>query len=449
MYRGLTHSDATVGESGLSFCGVAENRFQVITSIENASEDMRLKRKRDSDIKERKSTKTVETLPRAVSRQNTSVNLVPTLIPKSVPPSRSSRNVRDIAPIQSIGASVQLNERGVKKIPHCKLTTDVYVPPQVTSTRSRCSEVTNDFHPNWMVISDVPDSVCGADVSEFLNGLKIKEIFGYYHCDSSSSGSRVRSSVMDVYVQFESKSGVDAAMLRNGENITAEAHIDSQKSGTRGGSRRRLSFAACLDRVSRGEASWAKALSVNLEFSASNCMTVLECLRVAFPPSLISSTPLESMKKWSAILPKYKFLTPDEIYNHTDHNKKASQSSRVYRYDYHTTDGLYIDTLNIAGAVGLIGHSEASRHDSEEEDSRIPRYQDECSLTQGPSNTVHYKAVKIILEKLSIVLSTALLSSYTTSPAVKSDGFSGLDSVLDLANRMSNMYQNILTEVKM
>ena len=155
------------------------------------------------------------------------------------------------------------------------------------------------------------------------------------------------------------------------------------------------------------------------------------------------------MKKWSAILPKYRFLTPDEIYNHTDHNKKASQSSRVYRYDYHTTDGLYIDTLNIAGAVGLIGHSEASRYDSEEEDSRIPRYQDECSLTQGPSNTVHYKAVKIILERLSIVLSTALLSSYTTSYAVKSDGFSGLDSVLDLANRMSNMYQNILTEVKM
>jgi hypothetical protein len=451
VYRDLTLSDPSAGESGLSFCGVASNRYQVITSIENASEVMRLKRKRDSDVKERKSTKTVEALARTASRQNASVNLVSTLIPKSVPSSRSSKNVGDIAPIQQIGASAKLNERGIKKLPHSKVTTDVFMPPQATSTRSRCSEVSNDFHPNWMVITGVPDSVCGADISEFLNGLKIKEIFGYYHCDKSSCGSAALSNVMDIYVQFESKSGVDAAMLRNGENITAEAHLDVHKTltGTIGSSRRRLSFAACLDRVSRAEASWAKALSVNLEFSVSHCMNVLESLRAAFPRSLISSSPLDSLKKWSAILPKYKFLTPDEIYSHTDHNKKASQSSRVYRYDYHVTDGLYIDTLNIAGGVGLIGLSELSRYDSEGEDSRIPRYQDECSLTLGPSNAIYYEVAKAILEKLSIVISTALLSSYSTSLVVKSDGFSSVESVLDLANRMSNMYQNILMELKM
>jgi hypothetical protein len=424
----------------------------VITSIENASEVMRLKRKRDSDVKERKSIKTVEALPRTVSRQDTSITLVSTLIPKSVPSSRSSKNVGDFAPMQSIGASAKLIGKEIKKNPHSKATTDVYMPPQATSTRSRCSEVSNDFHPNWMVISEVPGTVCGADINEFLNGLKIKKIFGYYYFDTSSSGSgsAVLSNVMDIYVQFESKTGVDAAMLRNGENITAEAHVDAHKAGTgtAGISRRRLSFAACLDRVSRAEASWAKALSVNLEFSVSHCMTVLESLRAAFPPSLISSTPLDSLKKWSAVLPKYKFLAPDEIYSHTDHNKKGSQSTRVYRYDYHITDGLYIDTLNIAGGVGLLGLTEFSQYDSEGEVSRIPKYQDECSLTQGPSNTIHYETAKAILENLSMVISTALLSSYTTSHVVKSDGISSVESVLDLANRMSNMYQNIIMELK-
>lgn len=449
MYRDLPHSDAAVGESSLSFCGVATNRYQVITSIENASEVIRLKRQRDSDVKERVSTKTAESLQRAVSRQNTSVNLISSSVPKSVPPSKSSKNVRDIAPIQHIGGNLKQSEKGTKKLPSSKVTTDVYLPPQATSTRSRCSKLSDDFHPNWMVISEVPDSVCGADISEFLNGLKIKEIFGYYHYDASSSGSQVPSNMMDIYVQFESKSGVDAAMLRNGENITAEAPMDSQRTCTIGSSRRRVSFAACLDRVSRAEASWAKALSVNLEYSVSHCMTVLESFRSSFPPSLMSLTPLDSLKKWSAIMPKYKFLTPDEIYNHTDHNKKSSQSSRVFRYDYHTTDGLYIDTLNIVGGVGLTGLSELSRYDSEgDEDSKFPRYQDECSLTQGPSNTTHYMVAKGILEKLSTVLSTALLSSYTTSPVAKSDGFSGVNSVLDLANRMSNMYQNILSELK-
>ena len=447
MYRNFPDSDAVVGESGLGFCGVAANRYQVITSIENASEVMRLKRKRESDVKESKSTKTVDTLIRTVSRQNTSVNKASTVISKLVPSSSSSRNVRDFIPTQPIGATIKSNEKGNKKLTNCKLTADVFMPPQVSSIRSRSSIVSNDFHPNWMVITEVPDSVCGEDVSDFLNGLKIKEIFGYYHYDTSSEPP-VPSTVMDIYVQFESKSGVDAAMLRNGENITAEAHIDPKKAGITGGGRRRLSIAACLDRVSRSEASWAKALSINLEFSFLDCMTVLETLRTAFPSSLISLTPADSMKKWSAILPKYKFLTPDEIYNHTDHNKKASQSSRLYRYDYNITDGLYTDSINISGGIGLLGLPKLSKCDSTVENTRPSRYQDECSLTHGSSNAIHYEDARDILEKLAVVLSATLLSTYSTSPVVKCDGFSAVDTVLDLAHRMSNMYQNILTELE-
>lgn len=300
----------------------------------------------------------------------------------------------------------------------------------------------SNVESQWMVISGLPDFVSGADIKNFLNGLKVSEIYGYYYHNSSSS-SAAASGTLDAYVAFETKSGVSAALLRDGENLFIDCHKDnkiaSNPSACSRISREKTAFAAHLHRVTSFEASWAKALSVRLENSSPACSANLVSVRSAFLPSLLCSSPAESIKRWLSVVPLDELPLPEEICSYAMHQKKFTGRNKSYRYDYKDSGGLRLDIHQMSGGVSFSGLLGFSCDGAATEDFVAPL------LNSG--NAIHGAAelnelsveVSHILDDLGSTMCGALLSRSDTTTERSSHS----DCVLDIAHRMSCMYQFI------
>ena len=436
---------------------MAARRYHVIASIDVSSQDLRLKRKRESDIKDRKVAKTTLITANGLSR-NSITKLIdhsprPTSASTSISPSNSNTSpVMMKAPIDSgimTLSKVTPQIKGVqisnKKKSTSKLLVSLPPPTQVSkNVINRSTISSSSIQTNWMIISNLPRTVCGADVKSFLNGLKIQNIYGFYHYGSDDN---MINGFMDVYIHFDSKAGVEAAMLRNGESIIAEMNVLEHKSILAANNslyvpRKRVQFVTSLDRVNMSESSWARALCIKLKDSPQDCYYGHQKIRAVFPLSLLIVSPSVADRKWSTALPLWKCPTYDEICSFSDHQKKLISGSLGNRYDYHDYKGLYLDVHTMSdglGSTGLAGFPlEYQEILCKRESMPIYGTQDVIPLF----NDVNY-----LICELSDVISQEIISSYSTSPYTQISDSNNL-SILDLAHRMLSIYQNLHDKIK-
>lgn len=336
----------------------------------------------------------------------------------------------------------------------------------------------SDSH--WLVIINLPNTVSKLVIKNFLSGLKIIEMYGYYHIDNVDKTERKQPT--DVYVQFESQAGLEAAMLRNGELIKVERKSVIDTTTLNDSSTKELplmdSFVTSLNRVSVLEATWAKALCVRLESHSNNCLQNISRLRSLFPLSLLSISPSKAAEKWLPFAPLGSYLLPNEIFSFSDYQKKNNATS-VSRYDYSESRGLYRDIHQMGGDIsyaGLSGFggspslgrplsnnlSSADHFQGDKETDFRNCYVEDHLLKDSKINLRnHYiygmqefcnplQEISHNLNELSSILSDTLIMSYSTDISTINDStnYSENELVLDLAHRMSHMYQNIHKTIK-
>ena len=471
MYRGksldATDDQKLLNSNNLNFVGIATSRYHVLTSIETASEDLRVKRRRESDAKDSKSTKNVE-LVSEVSSRNTSEKLFVRPTPTSILDTIPGRKVASFAATASISAlnSSKKADDNPKKKPRQKvLPPAVPVPPIPSKRVSSRTSGTFKAHAHWMVIADLPDTVCGANIREFLEGFTITEIYGYYHYEYDSNRAQIPNKLIDVYVYFKKKSGLKAAMLRDGESLRVEIEkSDADQQGIKGknqknskvddtndekrnsSARKWVNVVASLHHISATEASWAKALSVKLENTLQHCRSHLEKIRSAFPSSLLCVSPLSSDKKWSNAVCSFKPPTQEEICSYSDYQKKIMMTSQIHKYNYHDDGDFYLDVHSMCGGVGynaMSGYGNDLRASGVELTSS-----EELSAIFGVTEIIPIlNESKLILDHLSRVTSSELIRSYSSSHCSECSVTSN-NCVLDLAHRMTSMFLTIHNKLK-
>ena len=450
----------TIGINDLNFCGVAERRYHVIASIGAASEDLRFKRKRESEMKDNKSKESILSIPRVASKSSISpLTAPPTSTIALTTKSNSFPVLRkaSIVAVPNIGVSVpsvvpkiKVIETSSKKKPISRTSTSLPLPNQTMKNITNRSTISSNFQTNWMVISNLPKTVCGSDVKNFLNGLKIQNIYGYYHYGSDDN---VINNLMDVYIHFDSKIGVEAAMLRNGENILSEMNVIEHKSirilnNTPYIPRNRIKYVTSLNRVKISELPWVLALCMKLKDSQHDCYYHHQKIRATFPVLLLNISPSMADKKWSSSVPSWKCPTSDEICSYTDHQKKVSSSTfQLYKYNYHEDSGLYLDVQLMCDGVGSTGLSGYLSNQQEILNETELNESDILPIYGVRSIIPIYNEINTIISELSLVLSQELISSYSVLSTTEIN-YSNDNSVLDLAHRMLSVYQSIHEKIK-
>lgn len=417
----------------LGFLGAALSRYQAITSSATAGENLRRKRKQDDDLCERKSTKTVSIasieLPSKIASLGAPLTIASASYSRTKKPTKNSTNLQQSSYTEGDGS---LHKNGNEK----PAVSSSGVSTASSTARSQRASSLNQQN-QWMLISGLPDSVSGGDIRDFLNGLKVCEIYGYYHYKSSTADV---DGTLDAYVLFESRSGVSAALLRDGEDLRIDYRRDELRtckaSSLNNSNKEKIAVAASLHRITFSEASWAKALSVRLENSFSACSANLIAVRSAFPPSLLCTSPSDSTKKWHTVAPLNEFLLPEEVCSYAVHEKKSTGGNKSYRYDYKDSGGLRLDIHQMSGGIsfcGLIGFS-----------SNAPTVEKIAVPSLSYTGTIHgaielsqqEQDVSHILDELGGTISEALLG-------LSDETLERSDCVLDFAHRMSCMYQFI------
>ena len=315
-----------------------------------------------------------------------------------------------------------------------------------------CSD-SGDYQLHWAIIAKLPCTVCRDDVCEFLNSLKLKSVYGYYYSEVFSSVSILPSNLMDVYVQFESEVGINAALLRRGESFHATVSADYTEVGLdnprphKKNTRIKI-VEADLRRVTFSEALWAECLSLKLDGSFSKCQANLNLVKVSFPHYLFSTNPMDSLKKWGTVTQSSKFHTINEFSDFLKAPQKKSLSSSALRGTNYEINGLHLDKYQSYCSAGFTGMSCVSH---------IADYR--CDLTTSPENfnadvvldhgrSAAEQEATQILNDLSVVLSDALLSSYSTIEVKDAIVLRDTHLILDLANRMSKVYLYIIGTLK-
>lgn len=371
--------------------------------------------------------------------------------------------------------------------------------PQIVNVRNAISSCVqnNDFEPSWMIITDLPHTTSANDMREFFNGLKIQEIYGYYnHIDKKYSNNndnnsknlssvqylsqeeeKVYTCTLEVYVQFESPSGVDAGMLRNGENIIILAELQNKKKDIKANkSGVKNCIAASLSRISKVKASWAKAICIKLDNQAGICMKKIDIIQNLFSSLLLSISPSIAIKKWEFYVPSNIYPSANEICSYLDYEKKSNNKLQVSRYDSHIDRGFYIDVHKMNGGISYTGMSGISFNNSDNIMKKNSFYkkndiysysltninymkginvnndsQNHCSNDNDKvSDDNAYQEITSILNELSIIMSETLLESYSMLQYTEKDLIDKAinDSILDLIHRMSSMYQFIHSYLK-
>ena len=350
-----------------------------------------------------------------------------------------------IIPLSKVTPQMKGVEISNKRKTTFKALTSLSPPIQISKNLTNRSTISSSsIQTNWMIISNLPRTVCGADVRGFLNGLKIQNIYGYYHYESDDN---VINGFMDVYIHFDSKAGVEAAMLRNGENIIAEMNVIEHKSilalhTSPYVPRKRVQFMTSLDRVNMSESSWARALCIKLKDSPQDCYYGHQKVRALFPLSLLIVSPSVADKKWSAAVPSWKCPTYDEICSFSDHQKKLTSGSQVNRYDYNVYKGLYLDVHAMDDGIGSTGLAGFALD-----------YQEICCKREslpiyGTQDIIPlFNEINYLICELSDVLSQEIVSTYSTSPYSPISDSNNL-SILDLAHRMLSIYQNLHDKIR-
>jgi hypothetical protein len=353
----------------------------------------------------------------------------------------------EICPIEKAG------KKAVRKLP-VETSAPISALPNSSTTSKSCPD-SGDFKLNWAVIARLPCTVCRDDVCEFLNGLKIRSVHAYYYREVFSSDLVLPSNSMDIYVQFESEVGINAALLRQGEHFHAtvsadyiEAGLDSAKLHKKNMKRKAVS--ADLRRVTSSEAVWAKSLSLKLDGSFSKCQANLSLVKISFPHYLFSMNPLDSLMKWGSLTQGKIFLLENELHDLLDQpQKKSVSSSSTFRgANYSEINGLHLDKYQAFCSAGFTGMScispVANHYSNSVTDQDDLNSSSELNLSR---NKAVQEATQI-LEDLSVVSSNALLSSYSTNAIKDTTDLREPQTILELANRMSKVYQYILSNFK-
>ena len=427
----------------LNFCGDARRRYHVITSIAAASEELRLKKKKDSELKDRNAARTVGSISKESSRNPIAFQratfLTPTSRPTIIPKETAARGISAVKSevIQIRGVDININnKKKFNTVTSVPAPTVVHATPKHLPTPIK-SEVKGNFQSRWMAVKYLPDTICGADIIDFLTGIKISEIYCHY------GGTEL----MDVYILFESKAGVDAAMLRNGENISSEITLESDNIPGNKLRRKRIQISASLHRVTPSEASWAKALCMRLQITRKDSIKYFELINNSVPQSLLKISPSIADKKWSKVVTNIIIPSYDEICSYGEHQKKLTATSQIHRYDYHDGAGLYPDIHGIHDNFSFCHVSLDTPHSVDIEGINTPLSEESLPIHGVQSVAPRLAEITVILDELSSVLAGELISSYTTLPCTEK--FIGnFNPVLDLIHRMSNMYQCIHTKLK-
>ena len=447
IYRRIVNNDNNCshkqGRSGLTFCGVAANRYQVITSIEAASEDLRQKRKREFSIREKNATKSVDTAPKRFTKKTNLLDLKPVF---TITPAAQSTSTRaETCPVTKTGKKFISTLPAELSAPFSVLTHEV---PSLKS----CSD-SGDYQLHWAIIAKLPCTVCRDDVCEFLIGLKLRSVYAYYYSEVFSSYAILPSNLMDVYVQFDTEVGINAALLRRGESFHAtvsadyiEAGIDNARPHKK--NTRIKIVGADLRRVTFSEALWAEGLSLKLDGSFSKCQANLNLVKLSFPHYLFSTNPMDSLKKWDTVSQSSKCHAIDELNDLLKAPQVKSLSSSASRGTNYEINGLHLDKYQSYCSAGFTGMSCVSH---------IADYRCDPTTTLENFNTdvelVHVRnaaeqEAAQILKDLSVVLSDALLSSYSTIELKDAIVLRDTQLILDLAHRMSKVYLQILGTLK-
>ena len=448
IYRRIVNNDNNCshkqGRSGLTFCGVAANRYQVITSIEAASEDLRQKRKREFSIREKNATKSVDTAPKRFTKKTNLLDLKPVFTITPAAQSKTSTRA-ETCPVTKTGKKFISTLPAELSAPFSVLTHEV---PSLKS----CSD-SGDYQLHWAIIAKLPCTVCRDDVCEFLIGLKLRSVYAYYYSEVFSSYAILPSNLMDVYVQFDTEVGINAALLRRGESFHAtvsadyiEAGIDNARPHKK--NTRIKIVGADLRRVTFSEALWAEGLSLKLDGSFSKCQANLNLVKLSFPHYLFSTNPMDSLKKWDTVSQSSKCHAIDELNDLLKAPQVKSLSSSASRGTNYEINGLHLDKYQSYCSAGFTGMSCVSH---------IADYRCDPTTTLENFNTdvelVHVRnaaeqEAAQILKDLSVVLSDALLSSYSTIELKDAIVLRDTQLILDLAHRMSKVYLQILGTLK-
>lgn len=353
----------------------------------------------------------------------------------------------EICPIEKAGKKV------VRKLP-VETSAPISAFPKISTTLKSCPD-SGDFKLNWAVIARLPCTVCRDDVCEFLNGLKIRSVYAYYYSEVFSSDLVLPSNLMDIYVQFESEVGINAALLRQGEHFHAtvsadyiEAGLDTAKLHKKNMKRKVVS--ANLRRVTSSEAIWAKSLSLKLDGSFSKCQANLSLVKISLPHYLFSTNPLESLKKWGSLTRGSMFLPVDELHDLLDQPQKKSVSScSTFRgANYSEINGLHLDKHQAFCSAGFTGMSCISPIASHNFDLVTAQDDLNSSLELNLNRNKAVQEATQILEDLSVVSSNALLSSYSTNAIKDTRDLREPQTILELVHRMSKVYLYILSNFK-
>lgn len=353
----------------------------------------------------------------------------------------------EICPIEKAGKKVD------RRLP-AEITAPISALPSSSTTFKKCPD-SGDFKLNWGVIARLPCTVCRDDVSEFLIGLKIRSVYAYYYSEVFSSDLVLQSNLMDIYVQFESEVGINAALLRQGEHFHAtvsadsiETALDSAKIHKK--SMKRKPASADLRRVTSAEAFWAKSLSLKLDASFSKCQANLSLVKISFPHYLFSTNPLDCLRKWGRFTQGSIFIPSDELHDLLDlPQKKSVSSSTTFRgASYSEINGLHLDKYQAFCSAGFTGISCISPIASHKFDTIIAQDDMNSNLELNLSLNKAIQEATQILEDLSVVSSNALLSSYSTNAIKDTTDLREPQTILELAHRMSKVYLYILSNIK-
>lgn len=454
------------------------HRCHVLSSIGTAGEELRLKRKKESDIRDLNASKSVEIISKVNAKKRCpaiTLNPHPTITTDvcttnvagvRLPIATNLNNSITVPPVYNT----------VKKRQEMKAVGSGALPHQTKSLTSRCFKHFGKLDSHWLVMIDLPDTVSKSVIKGFLSGLKISEMYGcYHHCIYESE----EKLMTDVYVQFESQAGVEAAMLRNGELIKLEKKMVMNKTAEAVLVAKELPvmdyFVTSLNRVSILEATWAKALCIRLESNSNNCTENMIRLRSIFPLSLLSMSPSAAAEKWLQFVPLGSYLLPNEIFSYSDNQKKNTVTTAVCRYDYSESRGLYRDIHQMGGDISYAGISGFGASFNTEQSSSKDPSSSNNSLADSRNHSVrdhplndgyidlrkHHihgiqelcdplKEISYNLSELSCILSDTLIKSYSTDIYSINDSISYVENelVLDLAHRMSHMYQNLYKTIK-